>query len=340
MSNRPQPKFLAVLRSLLAGAGLLLASELSAQTAITAATFDAKLTGTSQTDYTTAPVTFLETTVAMNSFTTSGGTYHVQSGADNAYIRRNATNANNSSVWYNGTASTATDGTYQPTLNKVLLGNNVLMGSDNTFDNGTTNTTGNIERIDFVWNSGIKIGSTDGFAVFDRGAVNAHDAFRIAVITGWDAVNNKPTTYSKEVAVAANWGATNVYTYSNPFQIVRYGNGDNLTNDTALTPNASAQGLGGLLFQLSDFGLAANTTIYGYSIFSADGTLVSTAGTTLADWTNTTYYPTNSAPGLDLSAINGEMFSKTPEPATYGAALLGLAGLLVWRRRSAAPRVC
>lgn len=287
-----------------------------------------------QTVYTTAPVTFLETSSALTTFTDATGTYHVQDTATNAYVRRNATNSDNSSVWYNGTASTATDGQYLTNMSSVLLNNNRFMGSDNTFDNGTANTTGNIERVDFVWNAGIKIGSTDGFSVFERGATGAHDAFRIAVITGWDSVNNKPTTYSAEISQAANWGATNVTTLTNPYQIVRYGAGDNLTDDTAITAGSGNQGLAGLMFKLSDFGLAANTTIYGYSVFSNDGTLVSTAGSTLADWSNVTYYPTNSSPGLDLSGINGQMYSTTPEASTYGVIFLGLTtGMLGWRRR-------
>lgn len=314
---------------------LLLTPALQAQTAITAATFGTTVNNADQTVYSTAPVTFLETSSALSTLTTAGGVYHIQgSTATNAYVRRNATNSNNTSVWYNGTTSSTLDGQYKTSLNAVLLNNNAYMGSDNTFDNGAVNNTGNIERVDFVWNAGIKIGSTDGFSVFERGAAGAHDAFRIAVITGWDSLNNKPTTYSMELAQAANWGATNITSLSSPFQIVRYGNGDNLTDDTAITAGSGSQGLGGLLFQLSDFGLAANTTIYGYSVLSNDGTLVSTAGATLADWTNTTYYPTTSAPGLDLSSINGQMYSKTPEPATYGAIFLGLTvSALGWRRR-------
>ncbi|MEI6107616.1 MAG: PEP-CTERM sorting domain-containing protein [Opitutae bacterium] len=309
---------------------LSLCPPLAAQTAITAATFGPVVNNADQNKYTTPAVTYLETSQALSTFTTAGGVYSVQNMATNAYIRRNAVNANNSSVWYNGAATTALNGQYKATLNEVLLNNNVYMGTDNTFDNGAANTTGNIERLDFAWNAGIQIGLTDGFAVFERGAANGHDAFSIAVITGWDSVNNKPTTYSKQLSQAAAWGATNITTMAN-FQILRFGTGDALTNDTAVTAG-TAQGLGGLMFTLQDFGLAANTTIYGYSIMEYRAAPVA-AGALLADWTNTTYYPTNSAPGVDLSGINGLMFSKTPEPSTYGALLVGAtAGLLGWRR--------
>ena len=308
-----------------------------AQTVITAATFGATVNNADQTKYTSPAVTFLETSSALTTFTTAGGVYNVQNTATNAYVRRNtalpAVNANNSSVWYRGASTSTLDGNYKPSLSAVLLNNNQFMGTDNTFDNGIANTQGNIERVDFVWNAGIQIGSTDGFAVFERGAVNAHDTFRIAVITGWDSVLNKPTTYSAPITQAANWGATNL-TSLGSFQIVRYGLGDNLSvDDTAVTVGSAGQGLAGLLFQLSAFGIAANTTIYGYSILSTDGTVVTTAGSSLADWTNTTFYPTNSAPGIDLSGINGQMYSKTPEPSTYGAIFIGLTGVFLgWRR--------
>src|SRR5450432_2723970 len=44
--------------------------------------------------------TFEGTDVALSSFTTSTNTYQVLSSADNEFVRRNATNANQSSVWY------------------------------------------------------------------------------------------------------------------------------------------------------------------------------------------------------------------------------------------------
>jgi hypothetical protein len=316
-----------------------------AQTAITGATFGSLVDGPNQAAYTTAPVTFMQTSVAMSTFTTSGGTYEVTGSATNAYVRRNSVNSNNSSVWYNNTSgvSTTLDGTYQTTLSSVYLGNNALMGGDNTFTNGNTTQSGNIERIDFVWNSGVVMATTAGFAVFERGVVNAHDGFGIAVITGFGtatiggvSTSNVPTSYSTAiVANSASYGSTNVYNYTNPFQIVRYNTGDNLTNNSAIEANASAQGLGGVFFTLADFGIAANTTIYGYSIFATDWKKAPTKNTQLVDWKNTNYYPTNSTNGIDLGAINGQAFKKAvPEPSTYGLTIAaGGVALVLWRRR-------
>jgi hypothetical protein len=317
-----------------------------AQTAITGATFGGLVDGVNVGAYTTAPVTFQQTSVSLSTFTTAGGAYEVSGSATTAYVRRNTVNSNNTSLWYNNAGvSTSPDGTYQTTLSSVYLGNNVLMGGDNTFTNGATVSSGNIERIDFVWNAGVVMSTTDGFAVFERGAAAAHDSFRIAVITGFGtatiggvSTSNVPTSYSTALqATSASYG-TNVYNYTN-FSIVRYNSGDNLTNDTAVESGTN-QGLGGVFFTLADFGIAAGTTIYGYSIFANDWTKAPTKSTQLVDWKNTTYYPTNSTNGLDLSAINGQAFKKIiPEPSTYGLVFMaGSAALVFWRQRRRAAR--
>ncbi|MDQ5981016.1 MAG: hypothetical protein QG602_3994, partial [Verrucomicrobiota bacterium] len=264
--------------------------------------------------------------------------------AGSAYVRRNTTagNANNSSAWYDQGTSSDFEAPYATSYGSLLLGNNLLRGSDNTFANGTGVSEGNIERLDFLFSaSGITASTATSFAVFDRGSITQHDNVKIAVITGWDSVNNRPSSYGGTLfeVTPTHYGSTNLtsdFTYS----LFRYDSGDNLGSpywdDNSET---GTQGIGGVAVSMADLGIVAGTTIYGYSLMAAD---VTNGGNmaNLVDWTNTTYYSTGTsgstgAGGIDLSAVNGVLFNrKVPEPSTYGAILLSAtAAFLGWRRR-------
>lgn len=277
-------------------------------------------------------------------------------------------NENGFSVWYaSGSSSTSLKGAYNTSANNVLLGNNLYVGSDNLFVNNNGSSTpnqSNVERIDFEFGStgttggqttsaGITATSTLSLGVFDRGVVNAHDAFNIALIMGYDANGNPIYTNSgisglKAIsATTAEYGTTNPVASFN-YTLFRYdsGQGNNLNDNWNADTETSNQGVGGIVFSLSDFGItnaqiASGLTIYGYSVMGADDT------TTLANlggsnYQNSTYYPTtttDSSPndgGIDLVGINGEAFvlSSAPEPAWYGAIFVGLmlGWYLLWRR--------
>lgn len=97
-------------------------------------------------------------------------------------------NANNSSSWYaTGTPVTQYRVPYATTYNSLLLGNNLLRGSDNTFANTPAGTSaGNVERLDFILSgSGIAATAAMAFAIFDRGlaGLTAHDGVKVALIT-------------------------------------------------------------------------------------------------------------------------------------------------------------
>jgi hypothetical protein len=252
-------------------------------------------------------------------------------------------------MWYADGTGTNMKAPYATDYASLLLGNNLLRGSDNTFANGIDATSGNIERLDFVFSAaGLTSSTSTAFAVFDRGAVGQHDSVKIAVITGWDSVNNVPTSYGGTLVsiTAANYGAANVaadFTYN----LFRYTNGDNLGSPYwNSNTETGTQGLGGAIISLSDLGIAAGTTIYGYSLMAYD---VTTGGsmTNLVNWNNATYYATNTdgttgGGGIDLSAVNGVLYNRAvPEPATYGAVFLGLSvaglGWRRWRRGVSAP---
>lgn len=279
---------------------------------------------------------------AVTTFTTPTSTYGVSSQADNVFVRRNSVNANQSSVWYTSSGvGTNLSGPHDSTYGQLLTSNNLFAGSDNTFANGTLNTTGNIERLDFTWNSGLTVTDALAFAVFDRGAVGVHDSFAIAAVTAVDASGN-PTAYGTLLKVAAGWGGT-----ANPladfnYRLFRYSNGNNLSASTA-NSEVGAQGIGGIVLTPADLGLAVGTKIYGYSLMAMDVTGTNSAQ--LLDWTNGTYYPTTTdgttgGGGVDLAGLNGMAFTAVPEPAPTAAMLAGffalIAGCRFLRQRRAA----
>ena len=272
---------------------------------------------------------------SVTTFTTSSATYGVASQADHIFVRRNAVNSTQSSVWYTSSGTgTNLSGIHDSTYGQLLTSNNIFAGSDNTFANGTVNTTGNVERLDFTWNSGLTVTNALAFAVFDRGAVGAHDSFAIAAVTAIDALGN-PTAYGSLLKVAAGWGGTTNAIADFGYRLFRYNNDDSLSASTASTEIAT-QGIGGILLTPADLGLTVGTTIYGYSLMGMDVT--ATNSTQLLDWTNATFYPTNTdgatgGGGIDLAGLNGMSFTVVPEPATSAASLGAFFAVIVASRR-------
>ncbi len=180
----------------------LIAGGASAQIAITTVTTNT----TDQSNQTVNSTVFERTTTAVTTFyDAAGNVYDANTVAGSAFIRRNSAtgNANNSSVWYDqGTQAGRFSATYATSYSSLLLGNNILRGSDNTFSNDGGVAGGNIERLDFLFSSSGIVSSTDtSFAVFDRGAVGQHDYVKIAVITGWDSATQRPTAYGAIMAL-------------------------------------------------------------------------------------------------------------------------------------------
>jgi hypothetical protein len=330
---------------LIASALALLPLMLSAQIAVTSIT-----TSTTDTwNNTVNGTTFERTTVSITQFLDAAGNiYDTNTVAGSAYVRRNTSvgNSNNSSVWYDqGATSTQFSGTHANTYSSLLLGNNLLRGSDNTFANGTVGNQGNIERLDFLFSaSGFAATTSTSFAVFDRGEIGVHDYVKIAVITGWNNSTNMPTNYGGNLVSidSADYGTTNIAT-SFTYSLFRYNNGDNLSTWTS-NSETGTQGIGGTIISMADLGIAPGTIIYGYSLMAYD---VTDSGnvSNLVNWNNTTYYPSNTTDvtgtgGIDLSAVNGVLYNRrVPEPSTYGAILLGASMIFFAWRRSRAQRL-
>jgi hypothetical protein len=172
-------------------------------------------------------------------------------------------------------------------------------GTDNMFDNTSANSN-NIERLDWISTTAFSTATPSlvGFSIFERGAVSAHDPFAIAAITSLDAFGN-PASYSSIVRVGAgNYGdpGPNV-----TYRILKAAVPANLADATGNTQNR-----GGVIVSLQNLGITAGQPVYGYSLFSNDLPVGATPAN-LVDFTNTTYFPTNTggAGGIDLIAVTG-----------------------------------
>jgi LruC domain-containing protein len=198
---------------------------------------------------------------------------------------------------------------YEPQMITAFQNNtNLLRGSDNLFSNGGdgNGNNNNIERLDVLLPGGIILSSAEGqgFAVMERGAVNQHDSFVIGVITQIDGTGT-PLAYSNLIRVnASHYGSINVVPNQNSVVLRRDNGAGELKASTSLT----GQGIGGVFFKFSDFGINNGQTIYGYSIAAADFPAGGTPAD-FVDYTNPTYFPLNTsgggAGGIDMIALTG-----------------------------------
>jgi len=211
---------------------------------------------------------------------------------------------------------------YIPKMEDLFQSNDISIGIDNLFANSTATNFNNIERIDVIIPGGMSVVSpgAQGFALFERGTYDAHDPATIALITSLDTGNN-PKTYATTIVriktsdyyAAAGTSTTPnmVYQPSN----ASVGNFIVLRRDSTaakMLPSdliSAGQGIGGVLIKFSDFGITAGTTVYGYSVLAGDFPASGTAAD-IPDYTNTTYYPTNTssettAGGNDMAVITG-----------------------------------
>ena len=304
---------------------------------------------------------FSNSTLAVNSVTANSQLWNVQAGGT-LKLRRNSGGGNRTLGWYLENAARTGSvgnytysfyGQYQSNEESLLGGNNLLVGTDNIFVNNSTSPHHNtIERVDVLFPSGLTISSTLGFTVYDRGAVNAHDSVGIAGITALGTVNGDaqaPTNYGTKINLtSANYGTANLtadltgaggtLSLTQNYVIMRQ-NGTLATDDTGTADylgGRSNQGIGGVLIPSTALG-TAGSTIYGFSLFGGD-TVGSGSG--LADWLNTSAYPSSAdaatATGLDLvGASSSYMQAVLPEPTPLALLLLGLPCLVRRRTRRA-----
>lgn len=217
---------------------------------------------------------------------------------------------------------------YEDDMEKIFDNRTANIGTDNLFINDPTQNSNNIERVDVIYTGGISSTATPaniGFAVFDRGNTGAHDAVVVAAILSIDG-NGLPTSFSAPLRIAtANFGhiATTI-----DYHVIRK---EEAATNLAISISADqSQQYGGAYVSFQNLGVAANTTIYGYAIIANDLPVAATAAN-LIDFTNATYYPTNTnnGGGIDLLAITGIArtgcatlpANVTPAPVCFGTSL-------------------
>ncbi|WP_462250503.1 T9SS type A sorting domain-containing protein [Ferruginibacter sp.] len=200
---------------------------------------------------------------------------------------------------------------YQNDMEPFFNNRTYNKGTDNFFDNTSANSN-NIERLDWILSSSYSTPNPSlvGFAVFERGAAAAHDPFCIAAITAVDGLGN-PSAYSNIVrVVAANYGE--------PGPNVTYRILKGQVPANLLDAGTGTQNRGGLIVSLQDLGVAANTPIYGYSLFANDLPVGATPAN-LVDFTNTTFFPVNTGGpgGIDLVAVTGIYIASSLLPTRF-----------------------
>jgi hypothetical protein len=263
---------------------------------------------------------------------------HVSGNRDILFFAGNRTPGINTTGQTNSSLTLNLNAGYVPDMGTAFSQNNLLIGTDNIFSNqgnGNDNNN-NIERVDVMIGGGYTILNAQkyGFPILERGIYGAHDAFKIAVITAVDALGN-PTAYSNVVSATStdynNTSSANPVTDGsyNYFLFKR-----NSTSNLEVDQHITDQGIGGVAFRFSDFGIASGTKIYGYSIMAND--FNSTLGADVVDYTNSTRFSTHTSEttgGLDILAVLGIAMETTILPvelSSFTAFAKGDKTILQW----------
>ena len=141
-------------------------------------------------------------------------------------------------------------------------------GTDNVFANDGGVNVNNIERVDFLINSGLIVKqeyvNDAGFLILERGNRNEHDPFKIAAITEIDADGN-PSKFGNLISISSsNWGDSDIQIETNVLQKQPD------WNAPRLTAGVGKQYIGGTFISIASLGVISGQTIYGYALFPND----------------------------------------------------------------------
>ena len=173
-------------------------------------------------------------------------------------------------------------------------------GTDNLFDNtmpGTNNN--NIERFDVIIPAGFTILDKDaeGFTLFERGVSGAHDAIKVAGISGLNGAGDPNAYKALPLSIAAaDWGDI-------PGSAIQH---VVLRKEPGIHANLVATGIkkqdrGGIFIPFASLGFANGNKVYGYSLMAPDVVPATTAE--IVNYNNNTVFPLTTqepAGGIDL----------------------------------------
>ncbi|WP_208503970.1 hypothetical protein [Roseivirga sp. E12] len=294
---------------------LILSTTLHAQSDITAITVTNE-TATSSTDNVTSPSDASNSVsasaaytlnygsgndVRVTSYTVGGLTYNNFVAPDTLILRR-ISSSRLVNIWYQDNGVTASVVTIQPTkvaeADAIYLSNSLNTGYDNILVNDDDLASGSIEveteRVDVIWYSGIQTPDPDEavFPIIERGG---NDNIVVAPILSLDA-NGDPATYGTAIGISENdWpGVGQTYT---GYIILRR---ETVGVDPIPLLDIGSQTVQGVAVSFTNLDIAADETIFGYSIFPADVVNGYTSGTAL----NTTPPEVTIAGGIDLADIS------------------------------------
>lgn len=201
-----------------------------------------------------------------------------------------------------GSSRTRMRSSFSNTMEDVMLSALANRGLDNAFSNTPGDVaSNNIERIDYIISSGLTLpGAVQGgvgFLILERGG---NDPFKIAAITSLDASGNPASFAPIKTISNATWGFSG---FNFRTAVMR-----REANETLFRPShaTGSQPIDGVFISLTDLGISAGQTVYGYALFPND---VPT-GSDSNDLVNLVGFPTDTSGasgegGLDLMAGGG-----------------------------------
>lgn len=190
---------------------------------------------------------------------------------------------------------------YTNSMEAGLLSDIANRGVDNAFSNDNSVASNNVERIDYIVAEGLEVlaaaQNNVGFLVLERGG---NDPFKAAAITSLDA-NGNPASFGPLQSVGTGtWGFSgfNINT-----AVMRR---EETEPDFRPSHTVNNQPIDGVFLSVSDFGIPAGQTIFGYALFPND----TPNGSSSNDLVNLTNFPTTTSGasgqgGLDLLAGGG-----------------------------------